>query len=125
MYEHKTLPLVSRRVFVLRQVRHAATAGGIVLGALAIGAVGYASLEGLGFVDSVYSAAMILTGMGPAMEVKTDAGKMFASVYALFSGVVFLTTASVLVAPLLHRLLHKLHASEMRGELQEEGVRKA
>lgn len=79
-------------------------------------------MEGLGLVDSVYSAAMILTGMGPAMAVKTDAGKIFASVYALFSGVVFLTTASVLVAPLLHRLLHKLHAGELRAGLHKAGA---
>ena len=72
--------------------------------------MGYHLIEGQSWIESVYSATMILTGMGPASEVKSTAGKLFVTGYALFSGVVFLTAASVIVAPFLHRLIHTVHA---------------
>lgn len=109
MYEHKSTPLVSWSTFVVRQLWHFAAACGIIACALAIGTAGYSYFEGMGLVDSVYSASLILTGMGPSLQVKTVGGKIFVSAYALFSGLVFLSTASVMVVPLLHRMLHKLH----------------
>lgn len=87
-------------------------AGVMVLIALGVGVVGYKMLEHRSWVDSIYSAAMILTGMGPAFEMKSDAGKLFASAYAVFSAGVFLTAASVMLSPALHRVLHRMHMEE-------------
>jgi hypothetical protein len=66
----------------------------------------------LGWVDSLLNASMILTGMGPVSLLPSDAAKLFASAYAVFSGVAFLTTFSILIAPILHRILHRLHLNE-------------
>ena len=76
---------------------------------LALGTLGYQQTEGLAFVDALLNAAMILTGMGQIAELHTTAGKLFGTFYALFSGVVFLTTVAVLLAPVLHRFLHHFH----------------
>jgi len=76
---------------------------------LGIGMCGYHFLERLSWIDALYNASMILTGMGPADTLRTAAGKLFASGYALFSGVVFLTTAAVLFSPVFHRFLHRFH----------------
>ena len=81
----------------------------IVLISLGVGILGYHIFEGLNFIDSLLNASMILGGMGPVNEVKTDAGKIFASFYALFSGIVFLVIAGVIFAPIFHRFLHKFH----------------
>lgn len=78
------------------------------------GALAYRELEGFSWIDAVYNAAMILGGMGPADPLKTDAGKLFASLYALYSGVVFLAVAGLVFAPWAHRLLRRFH-------LQREG----
>lgn len=72
----------------------------------------WAALDG---VDSLLNASMILTGMGPVSPMPSDAAKLFASAYALFSGVAFLTTFSILIAPILHRILHRLHLNERGG----------
>lgn len=109
------MPLLPRSQFIRRQLMHALIATVLIALSLAIGAAGYKSFEGRSWIDSFYSAAMILTGMGPAFECKTDGAKVFASVYAIFSGVVFLSAASVLVAPALHRFLHRLHMDEDAG----------
>jgi hypothetical protein len=109
MFEHKTAPLIPRRIFLLRLARMGAIAAGIVFAALMIGTIGYKSLERLGWVDSILNASMILGGMGPIHIPVTTAGKLFASGYALFSGIVFLTVAAVLFAPLAHRMIHRFH----------------
>ena len=95
--------------------RSAMIAGGMVAGALLIGMVGYHFLNKENWVDSFLDAAMILGGMGPVTQMGNDAAKIFAGCYALFSGLVFIGSAAVLVAPWLHGLLHRLHA-----ELDEE-----
>ena len=120
MFERHAQHLMPRAMFMRRQLRHLWLAGGLIFIALAIGAVGYHWIESLGWVDSFYSASMILTGMGPAFEVRTTAGKLFATVYALFSGIVFLSAASVLIAPMLHRMLHAMHLDSGRGAGREE-----
>ena len=81
----------------------------LVFVALGIGAIGYHALDGLPWLDAGLNAAMILTGMGPANPVTTSAAKIFAIVYALFSGVFFLTMVAVLLAPALHYFLHRFH----------------
>lgn len=79
---------------------------------LVVGAIGYRTFEGMSWIDATYNAAMILTSMGPAEPLTTDAGRVFASVYALLSSLLLLTSATVLVAPVLHRIMHRLHLDE-------------
>lgn len=79
---------------------------------LLIGMWGYSHFEGMGAVDSFLNAAMILSGMGPAATLHSDGGKWFAGAYALYSGLAVIAVAGVLLAPLLHRLLHHFHAAD-------------
>jgi len=80
---------------------------------LGIGIFGYHYIGALGWIDSIYNASMILTGMGPVNEMTTDAAKLFASIYAIFSGVIFLSTVAVFFAPFAHRLMHLLRIEEI------------
>jgi hypothetical protein len=109
MYEHFRQPLISRAAFLLRIAWHVLVALGIVIVSLAIGIVGYHQFEGLSWIDATVNAAMILGGMGPVNPLNTNAGKLFASFYALFSGIVFLVAIAVLLAPAVHRFLHRFH----------------
>src|SRR5689334_5444556 len=102
-------PLAPRRAFYRRSLGHLKAGGFLLLGALSIGILGYRFIARLGWIDSLMNASMILTGMGPVNTLNTVAAKLFASVYALFSGVFFLAASTVVLAPLLHRLLHRLH----------------
>jgi hypothetical protein len=109
MYETTKQPLLPKEKFLLRFLYHAAIAIGIVLGALLLGVLGYHFIAGLSWVDSLLNASMILAGMGPVDTLDTNIGKVFASAYALFSGVVFLGSVGVLFAPVYHRFLHRFH----------------
>ena len=95
--------------FVERMIRHGSIAGLLILASLAIGMAGYMLFEHLGFVDAFLNASMILGGMGPVNEVKSTGGKVFAGAYALYSGLVFLVVAGLLLAPVVHRVLHRFH----------------
>lgn len=108
-YEHRSEPLLTPRRFVRRFLGHAIIAGAVIAASLGIGIVGYHVTEGFSWIDSFLNASMILTGMGPASALHSTAGKIFASCYALFSGIVFLVSAGILVAPFAHRVLHRLH----------------
>ena len=112
MYEHRREPLLPRPAFLRRVLRSLYTAAAIVAGALAVGVFGYHGLEGLPWIDAILNASMILGGMGPVNELHTSAGKLFASAYALFSGIIFITTTGILFAPFLHRFLHRFHLEE-------------
>lgn len=116
VFEHRAQPLVPRVKFVLRLLRRAMIAGGIIAASLGLGAVGYHLTEGFDWVDSILNAAMILTGMGPVSPVQTTAGKLFATAYALFSGIVFLTTAALVLGPVFHRLIHRFHWDAMEDD---------
>ena len=109
MYERYDQPVLSRRAFVARVLRHAALAAVLLLGSLGIGVVGYMALAHLSFIDAFLNAAMILGGMGPVDVLPTDAAKAFAGVYAIYSGVFFLVIAGLILAPFLHRVLHGLN----------------
>ncbi|HEX9949038.1 MAG TPA: hypothetical protein VGB29_02685 [Thermodesulfobacteriota bacterium] len=93
-------------------LRHGLLAFCLVFVSLGIGVVGYHVAAGLSWLDALLNASMILGGMGPVNELHSVLGKLFASAYALFSGVAFLVTVGILVAPLAHRLLHHLHLEE-------------
>lgn len=109
MYEHRGKPLLSKELYYKRLFKHFLIAFSIVFISLGIGVLGYHIFEGFNFIDSLLNASMILGGMGPVNTMKTNAGKLFASFYALFSGIVFLVIAGVVFAPVFHRFLHKFH----------------
>ncbi len=108
-YEHKTQPLAPVDVFMVRLLRSGALALLVAVVALSIGMLGYHVTEGLHWVDAFLNASMILGGMGPVNAIHTTAGKIFAGCYALFSGIIFLVAAGILLAPVFHRFLHRFH----------------
>ena len=109
MFEHRKQPLLSKDAFYKRLVRHLILAAGFLCFSLLLGIVGYHRLEGLSWLDSLLNASMILSGMGPVNQLHNASGKLFASFYALFSGVAFVTTMALLFAPVIHRFFHKFH----------------
>ena len=109
MFEHHKQPLLTSRQFILRQFIFLLVAIGIIIGSLVMGMLGYHFFENLSWIDALVNAAMILGGMGPVNALHTDAGKLFASFYALYSGIVFLVSVGVILAPLYHRFLHRFH----------------
>jgi hypothetical protein len=109
MYEARSETPLSAGPFARRMLRHAASALSLVLLSLAIGMAGYAGFEGLGWLDAFLNSAMLLGGMGPVNNPQTSGGKFFAGLYALYSGLVFLVTVGVVLAPVLHRALHLFH----------------
>ncbi len=109
MYESHKHPPLPRPHFVRRLALHFAGATSLVLGSLLLGMAGYAYFEHLAWRDAFLNAAMLLGGMGPVESPRTDGGKLFAGLYALYAGLVFLVTASIVFAPVLHRLMHRFH----------------
>ncbi len=109
MFEPHHQPLLPRRAYHLRILKNAAGAAGLVGAALVIGVTGYHAIAGFSWVDSLLNASMILGGMGPVGELPNDTAKIFASAYALFSGLMFITVAGVICAPVIHRFLHRFH----------------
>ncbi|PKN84631.1 MAG: hypothetical protein CVU46_13570 [Chloroflexi bacterium HGW-Chloroflexi-8] len=112
MYEHRSEPLLPRKLFYFRLLKHTAWALLIIIGSLGIGVIGYHVIEKMSWVDAIMNASMILGGMGPVNELHTTTGKLFASFYALFSGIAFLVITGTIVAPIAHRFLHHLHIDE-------------
>lgn len=97
----------------LRRVMLSLLLAFVVLGvALGIGIMGYHDLAGLSWIDSILNASMILTGMGPVAPMTDNTSKLFASAYALFSGVVFLSAIGLVLTPIFHRILHKFHLDD-------------
>lgn len=115
----------SRRMLVRRLARNAALVGALVFAAVGIGAAGYHVFGDLPWLDAALNATMILTGMGTVNQLATPAGKLFAIVYALFSGVFFLTMVAVLLAPALQHFLHRFHLelSERESRRGQESAR--
>jgi hypothetical protein len=111
-FEHRREQLLDRRSFVIRMLRHLALSSGFVLASLCIGMAGYHNYEAMNWVDAFLNAAMILGGMGPVAELKTEAGKIFAGCYALYSGMMAIVAVGILAAPVLHRFLHRFHLEE-------------
>ena len=95
-------------------VRFGMKAGMLLGGSWVVGIVGYKLSEGMNWIDAILNSAMILGGMGQVTPLYTTAGKLFASFYSIFSGVVFLVAFAVLLAPVIHRLMHRLHFQDDR-----------
>lgn len=111
-FEHKNTPVLPRAAFIKRQVIFLFYASSLLTISLLIGMTGYHFLGGFDWTDSFYNASMILTGMGPVDTLPTPTAKYFAGTYALFSGIIFLSTVAILFAPMIHRLLHLMHIEE-------------
>ena len=114
MYERRQERLISKHAFALRLLRHFLVSFLAVMAALGIGVLGYRFIAGLGWVDSLLNASMILGGMGPIdVHLTSSTGaKIFASLYALFCGLIFVAAAGLLFAPVLHRILHRFHLED-------------
>ncbi|MGZ3648734.1 MAG: hypothetical protein ACXU9G_06860 [Syntrophales bacterium] len=112
MLERKHEKLAPVSVFVRRMAKSVAMAGLLVAGALFLGVSGYHWIAGFGWIDSLLEASMILGGMGPVNQLPTTGAKIFASAYALFSGLMFIGVMGIVLTPVAHRLLHKFHVDE-------------
>lgn len=112
MYERKHQPPLSRAQFARRLALHTAWATVLLVGSLGVGMLGYSYFEHLPWLDAFLNSAMLLGGMGPVDPPRTAGGKLFAGLYALYAGLVFLVTAALMFGPILHRLLHRFHWSE-------------
>ena len=109
MYETRYQSPLPRALFVRRVALHFSIAFGLIVGSLAIGMAGYMYFERLAWRDAFLNAAMLLGGMGPVDAPKSDGGKVFAGLYALYAGLLILITAGVVLSPVLHRLMHRFH----------------
>ena len=112
MFEHRSDPLLPSHHFLWRVIFFVSMSAALVSIALGIGVLGYHYLGGLLWIDALVNASMILGGMGPVDPIKSDAGKLFVSAYALFSGLLFIGAASLVLTPFVHRVMHKLHMEE-------------
>lgn len=111
-YESRADTVAPRSIFLKRIFGSLLIAVGIIAAGLVIGILGYHFIAGLNWIDSLLEASMILGGMGPVKELHDDASKIFASVYALFSGLVVLALMGIMLAPVMHRVMHKFHVDE-------------
>jgi hypothetical protein len=118
MFEHKSARLLSRAAFYRRLALSFAFSSVVVFGTLFMGVCGYHYFENLPWIDALVNASMLLGGMGPVDPVHTVGGKLFASFYALFCGLVLIAAVGILFAPIAHRFLHRFHL-----EMEDEGKR--
>lgn len=109
MYEQRRAPLLPTRQFLRRLGNHVLVSQVLVVLSLGIGMMGYHAFEKLGWLDAFLNASMLLGGMGPVDTDLSPAGKLFAGCYALYAGLVFIAVSTILVAPVLHRLMHAFH----------------
>ena len=109
-YEHKKEPLATKKLFLNRIYLNILLTLLILSACLSLGIIGYRYTAPMSWIDALHNASMILSGMGPVVEIQTTQGKLFSSFYALFSGVAFITNIGLLIAPLAHRFFHILHA---------------
>jgi hypothetical protein len=112
MFERRHERLAPLGVFIRRIFFSLGIGIGMIAVALSIGIAGYRSIAGFGWIDSLLEASMILGGMGPVNPLTSDGAKLFASFYALFSGLIFIGVMGVVLAPLAHRLMHKVHLDD-------------
>lgn len=113
-FEHRSQPLLPRRLFVRRLFRYGTYALMVIVFSMLLGMVGYHYLDGQNWIDAYLNAAMILTGMGPVNPMSSTAAKLFSGLYAIYSGVIFLSVVAVMFTPIAHRLLHVFHLEQGR-----------
>ena len=125
MYEHRRERLLPIGQFLLRFARHIGISSALVLLSLFIGMLGYVHYEHLSWLDGFLNAAMLLGGMGPVEQPQTSGGKLFAGLYALYSGLVFLVVAGIMLAPVGHRVLHRFHLEDESADAESAKVARA
>jgi hypothetical protein len=109
IFENRRKPLLPRLEFIKRMVFFVSLSTGFVTFSLFLGIIGYRIFENFSWVDAFVNAAMLMGGMGPVNELHTDIGKIFAGVYSMYCGLVFIIAVGFIIAPLFHRFLHKFH----------------
>jgi hypothetical protein len=112
VYELRKQAPLTRAKFLKRMLRHLAVTMALLIVSLVFGMLGYIFFEHLSWIDAFLNASMLLGGMGPVNPPLTDSGKLFAGLYALYAGLVFIVTAALLFTPILHRVLHLFHWDE-------------
>lgn len=108
-YESRHQPLLQRAKFLRRLLLHSAVAIALVVLSIGIGMLGYWQFEHLSWLDAFLNTSMLLGGMGPIHFPQTEGGKLFAGFFALYAGLVFIASAALLLAPVVHRLMHHFH----------------
>ena len=116
MYEPHTARLLTRGQFIRRLIGHVSLVAAVVVASLLVGMAGYVWIAGMSWVDAFLNPSMLLGGMGPVGNLPTTASKIFAGLYALYAGLVFIASAGILIAPVAHRVLHKLHMEGAKHE---------
>lgn len=114
-YERHSQKLAPRRVFYRRLAGNAAFALLLISASLAVGIAGYVYFANMALLDAFLNAAMILSGMGPVGDIPTPSGKVFAGLYAIYSGILIIATTGVMLAPVLHRMMHRFHLKDDDG----------
>jgi hypothetical protein len=109
MFECRHQKLLSREKFLLRVAKYGLISIGLIIFSLIVGMIGYHGFEGLSWVDAFLNSAMLMGGMGPVSALQTNAGKIFAGIYALYCGMVLLIAVAIFAAPIFHRFLHHFH----------------
>jgi hypothetical protein len=112
MYEHRSAPLLPREAFKRRLIRHGGFVAALLAFSLVIGTLGFVFLAGQQPIDALLNSAMLLGGMGPVGTIEHTSGKLFATGFALYAGLVFLTAGAILLTPVAHRLIHKFHLAD-------------
>jgi hypothetical protein len=115
-YESRHEHVLNRRQFAKRLAKTSGVAAVLIGLSLAAGMAGYRHFEGMPWIDAFANAAMILSGMGPLSPLRTWSGKLFAGVYALYSGLTVIVAAGLIFAPIVHRILHRFHAELEQDE---------
>jgi hypothetical protein len=121
-FEHRTHKLATPRQFAHRMLKAVVLWLVITSAGLAIGIAGYAGFEGLSLVDAFENAAMILSGMGPVTDLKNTSAKIFAGLYAIFSGLIIIIASSFVLAPMFHRVLHRFHVEGQGDDDDDDGA---
>ena len=114
MFEHRSEPLLARGAFFRRLAGSAGLGAGLIAVSLFIGMLGYHVFERLSWIDSFLNASMLLGGMGPVETPQTYGGKLFAGTYALYCGLAVIAVAAIILAPIVHRILHSFHLEGSR-----------
>ena len=116
IYESIHDPVLSYAHYTRRTLRSLGLVVALIAPSLLMGVLGYRMFEGMGWIDSLFNASMILSGMGPAGELHNTSAKLFASLYALYSGLFLIASSGLLLAPLYHRILHSFHVPDDQGD---------
>ncbi len=115
-FESKQQPLLSKAAFAKRLALNFAAASALILASLLAGMLGYHITEDMAWIDAFANASMILSGMGPLDPLKTSGGKLFAGFYALYSGLLLILASGIILAPLVHRLIHRFHLEKEQAK---------